>query len=460
MARVSDFDEVYLAGETPTQHLHVLATMLVDSSGLRGANPYELFQSRIAERFHLIEPLRQRLKPVPFARPRWVDDPDLHIRRHLHHVILPEGGGMDALTEVAGEIASSPLARDRPLWEVWFIEGVDDTHNAVIAKIHHAAVDGITGIYALAAFFDLEPDPPPPDSATVWQAAAPPGAVAVGRSVLADALRRPVDVARSVHRVGWSALTLARTDRGEAPLPFSGPRLSLNGPLTARRSVAFTTVPLDEIKQVRRALGASVNDVLVALCAGVLRRYALERGETCDRPLVAGVPISERTEEHGAAGNQLSFLFYALPVHLDDPWDRLAFVSRSASTVKSAYERGGQGLFASLATLAPKRAVTPLMRAVSAAGAARVLPPVVNVMISNIRGPDLPLYSAGSKLTSLFPMGPLLEGVGLGITVVSYRDEIAFGFMACPDLIPDVGQLARSIRGEMGRMLEATPDSR
>jgi len=270
---------------------------------------------------------------------------------------------------------------------------------------------------------------------------------------------RPGAILRSLQRTTKSAVALTRSNGEETPLPLSGPSLSYNKALTPRRAVAFTSIPLDLVKQVRQPLDASVNDVLVALCAGVLRQYAIRQGELPDRHLVAGVPVSERRPEHGLAGNQMSFLFYGLPVHLADPAERVRFVARSASTAKDLYARSGEGLLGNIATLTPTAAVSPLMRAVSMTRVVNLVPPVINVLISNIHGPDLPLYVAGSELSSIFPMGPLMEGVGLGITAVSYRDEVAFGFMACKDLVPDVQQLADDVPLEIARMLEAVVDA-
>jgi diacylglycerol O-acyltransferase / wax synthase len=454
MERFSDLDAVFLAGETPTQHLHVLATLVLDRSALPGRGGYELFQSRISERFHLIEPLRRRVRHVPFGPPAWIDDPEIHLQRHLHHIVLPDGGGLEALARTASDIASYPLPKDRPLWEAWFVEGMEKDQMAVIAKIHHCAVDGVSGIFALAAFFDLEPFPDAPVAPPEWEPAGPPRPVDVGRAVLHDLARRPQTLARGLRRTASSAVALARTRGGEVPLPFTGPRLSYNRALTARRSVAFTSVHLDDVRKIKAHAGGSVNDVLVALCAGVLRRYAIIHDELPNRPLIAGVPVSERTAEHGSAGNQLSFMFYGLPVHLEDPGQRLSFVTRSAAAVKDIYARAGQGLFAGLASLAPTSVVGPLMRALSGTHAASVLPPAVNVLISNIRGPDLPLFVAGAELSSIYPMGPLMEGVGLGMTVVSYRDEVAFGFMACSDLVPDIDELSTGIHLEVARMLD------
>ena len=455
MERVSDLDALFLAGETPAQHLHVLATLLLDRSAIRGSDMYELLQSRVAERFHLIEPLRRRVQPVHVGRPLWIDDAAMHLQGHLHHVALAEGSGLEGLARKAGDIASCPLSRDRPLWEAWLVDGVEKDQVAVIVKIHHAAVDGVSGIFALSAFFDLEPFPDAPAESTTWRPEPAPGPVEVARAVMEDMRRRPGVVARGLARVLTSGSALVRARSAEAPLPLTGPRLSYNRSLTARRSVAFTRISLDDVRELRQATNVSVNDVLVALCAGVLRRYAMECDELPDRPLVAGVPVAERKAEDGAGGNRFSFMFYGLPVHLEDPLERLSFVHRSSAVVKDLYAKTGEGLFASVAALAPMAMVGPVLRGMSALRLGSVFPPVINVLISNIRGPDIPLFVAGAELTSIFPMGPLVEGVGLGITAVSYRDEVAFGFMACADLVPDVQELAAGTNLEVIRMLDS-----
>jgi diacylglycerol O-acyltransferase / wax synthase len=453
---LSELDTFFYAAETPSQHLHVLATLLLDRSAIPGRGGYELFQSRVEERFKLIEPLRRRLVAGLVGRPFWIDDPAVHLRRHLHHVVLPEGGGLDALAEVASEIASYPLPKDRPLWEAWFVEGFEKDHMAVVAKIHHSAVDGVSGIFALAAFFDLEPFPETYDT-TEWEQPVVPSTAQLVSAAVEELRHRPAAVLRGLKRVATSTAILTRSRGPGSPLPCTGPRMSYNRALTPRRSVAFTTLKLDEVKQVGRSSGASVNDVVVALCAGVLRRYAILCDELPDRPLVAAVPVSERLPEHGTAGNRLSFMFYGLPVHLGDPVERLAFVTHSSSAAKDVHGRAGQGLMAALATLVPQSTIGPVMRLVSSSHAANVVPPIANVLISNIKGPELPLYVAGASLGAIFPMGPIMEGVGLGVTAVSYHDEMAFGFMACTDLVADVRDFSTGLHLEMSTMLDAFP---
>jgi diacylglycerol O-acyltransferase len=455
MERLSDLDTFFLASETATQHLHVMATMVFDRSDAPGRFDYETFRDRVAERYQLIGPLKRRLSHAPLSRPFWIDDDHLHLDRHLHHLVLPRGGGLPALAAAVADIASFSLEKDRPLWDAWFIEGINDEDVAVVAKIHHCAVDGVSGIYALAEFFDLERAPAPREPADPPGAVTRPGAFELGRATVGELLHAPERIVRGAWHLGRSALTVAIGRSESAPLPFTGPKQSYNRALTQDRSVAFTTIRLEDVKLIRKNSGASVNDVLVALCAGILRKYAIDHGEEPTRPLVAAVPVSERKPEHGSAGNQISFMFYSLPVHRDEPGTRLAEVVRSARATKELYEKTGEGLLGSVATVAPSGAVGPVMRMLSGLRIANVAPPIANVTISNIRAPDLPLYAAGARLKSLFPMGPLLEGVGLGVTVVSYGDKVDFGFLGCEDYLPDIECLAEATHLEVARMLDA-----
>ena len=445
---LSELDGFFLHADTGTQHLHVLATLLLDTNAVEGGITYEAFQRRMRERAPLVEALRRRPVRTPLGPTIWVDDPLDDLERHLHHVVV-DGGGPEVLAEWTGRIASAPMAKDRPLWEVWLVEGLDDGRAGVVAKVHHAAVDGVSGIWSLAAFFDLDAE----GLASLAQPYEPPPAVTpadVAREALTRLRSRPVDVARKAARVAGSAAEMLRSSSGDTPMVATAPRLPFNGPLTARREVAFARVPLDDLKEVRRAFGVTINDVIVGLVAGVVRRRLQDDGvEVPDRPLVAAVPTSEREAEHGMSGNRLSFMLYGLPAELDDPGDRLAAVQRSSAAAKALYERTGQGLLADAAGLLPPLAVGPLLDAASRLGLAARIPPLANVIVSNVRGPDFPLYVAGSRLESMFPMGPLMEGVGLGVTVVTYRDEVGFGFVSCPDLLPDVAGLAATVADEL-----------
>ncbi len=230
--------------------------------------------------------------------------------------------------------------------------------------------------------------------------------------------------------------------------------MSYNRALTSERSVSFTALDLQEVRRIGRAFGASVNDVVVALCAGVLRRYGIQCGELPGRPLLATIPVSERASDLESAGNQLAFMFYELPIHLDDPGERLRFVQRTARVAKDAHARAGAGLLSSVATLIPKVLVGPAMRAASSLRVTSIIPPIANVMISSLRGPEVPLFASGARVSSIFPLGPVIEGIGLCVTAISYRRELAFGFIACSDHVTDIRDLATGFDIEMVGLLD------
>jgi diacylglycerol O-acyltransferase / wax synthase len=461
MERFSDLDAMCLAADTPTQPMHVLATLVLDRSRLRPDIPaYALFQARLEERFAAIEPLRRRLGARAMGRPTWRDDKNIHLGRHLHHLVLPDGGGLEALAGVAGDVASQPLTKDRPLWETWFVEGFEKDRVAVVVKVHHCLLDGVSGIYALRGLCDSEAFPAAPTEPVEWEPEPEPGIVARTRGTLDDLRQRPAASARAVGGLAGSAFGLLRRRGSETPLPGTAPRFAWNRALSPNRSVAFTNAPLQDVKEVGHALGASVNDVLVAVCAGVLRQYLVRRGDAPSRPMVAAIPVSEREAQHGMAGNHFSMMFYSVPVDVEGPLARVEAVRRSSSSAKRLYANSGRGLLGNLATLAPSAMVAPFMRTASRVRLANVVPPLFNVIISTIRGPDDPLYVAGTELTSLFPMGPLVEGVGLGITTVSYRDELSIGFMSCTDHDIELTEMTDEVPLELSRLLDVASKAR
>jgi len=451
--RLSALDAAILDAETPAQPLSVLGVLVLEPNGDADGQGYRRVHDRIAERYALLPQMRRRLQRLPLGRPVWVDA-RVHVGQHLHHGALDAPGDDRQLGIVTGEVAAQPLARQRPLWEAWFIEGLSGGHNAVIASLHHCAIDGVAGIGALAAFFDLERDPVKVEAPS-WQPEPEPSVEELGRAALTGAGAWSTEAGRGVaHLVGAARDAVRRAQRdARGPLPFSGPRLSMNGALTSRRVAAFARVSLADVKRVCRPFGLTVNDVVLAVTTGLLRRYLDDRGELPERPLVAAVPTSERALGDESTANSFSAMFCGLPVELADPTERLLAVQRSAATAKKLHQQAGGGLFAILAGMAPPGLVWPLMRAASLTRVADQVPPLANLFVSNVRGPDFPLYVAGSQLEHLYPLGPLLEGVGLNLTVASYRDEVAFGFLACPDLVPDVADLAEAVPAALAELV-------
>ena len=452
MERLSALDRALLACETPNQQLNVLAIMVMDRDPeVPLSEDYRIARDRIAERLPLVPTLRRRLRSLPGGGyPIWEDDPNLVIDAHIHQAILPAPGGLRELSKLAGEIGSRPLQRDRPLWEMWLVTGLEGGRNATICKVHHALLDGTSGLGSLAAFFDLEPHaepmdfplvPPSPTLSTLELINETLDASARWRQEWVKAGPRIFDLVRSVTDQA------RRSDRDPAlALPFSGPKLKMSGPLTARRSVELTSLELGRLKPLRRAFDVTLNDILVALCASTIRSYLEDLDELPKGPLVAAIPVSERGLEDKPEGNKFSSMFYNLPVHIKDPAERVAYISRSSGLGKEFYEQVGRESLQSLATLAPPSMIAPAMNAFSSLRrVVDVLPPVANVMISNVRGVDFPLWVAGGKVVKMLPMGPLLEGAGLNITAASYLDSVSFGFQACPDLVPHLEQLADGV---------------
>lgn len=451
--RLTRLDSLMLAAESPTQPVEVVAVLISEPDAQSLDFPFVV--QRATERFAAVEPMRTRLQTSPLgAAASWVDTtPDIY--QHLHHCVIGPNASMDDLGELVGAIASKPLPSDQPPFGAWFVEGLEKERRALVVKVHHASLDGISGFTALASLFDFEAEPGPwlGPRDFVPEATPSPAELAI------EAARELPDRMRSIRKSGATlalAAAAAWKHRDTVPMPGLAPRLSFNRALTARRSVSLAHVPIDEVKRIKAASGATVNDVMVALVTGGLRNYLAKRNELPDRSLVAAVPVSEREGEHGLVGNRLGIMLYSLPTHLDDAAERLAFVQQSARDAKTAYEEMGPGVLDSVADLVPQPLVSTAIRAMSALGLANVTPPVANISLSNIRGPDFPLWAAGVKMTDLFPFGPVIEGVGMSVTVASYCDRIDIGFLTCPDLVPELGDLVDGVMNELDALARIT----
>ncbi|HYL53364.1 MAG TPA: wax ester/triacylglycerol synthase family O-acyltransferase [Acidimicrobiia bacterium] len=458
---LSTLDAALLSLETSAQQLNILAVLLIEPDpDIPSAEHYRVARDRIENRLPLVSMLCRHLQTLPgLANPVWEDEADLAVDTHLHQALLDPPKDLRALGRIAGDIASRPLRRDRPLWEMWLVDELEDGRVAVICKVHHAVLDGASGIGSLAPFFDLEPHgapvvvPPRPEPQRLTTADR-------ARESVRGSVRWARDFARSAPRVASMLVrTAQRVGDPDLALPLTAPRLSFNRALTPRRTVEFTSVELSRLKEIRRAYGATLNDLLIAVCAGALRLYLTDQDELPDRPLVAAIPVSERGLEHEVGGNRFSTMFYAIPVHIEDPAERVAATTRTAAAAKEFYEQSGHELLYSLASMLPPKTISPAMHAVSALHLADRFPPVANLMISNVRGPDFPLWIAGGRVSQMLPMGPLLEGMGLNITVVSYLDTVSFGFQVCPDLLPNVAQLAGYVDDAVAELEKAVPAS-
>jgi diacylglycerol O-acyltransferase / wax synthase len=474
--QLTGLDAAFLAMETRTVCGHVGSVCVIDPSTAPEPFTLERFTRVVESRLPLVPLLRRRLVEVPLGldQPYWIEDPDFDIEFHVRELALPSPGNDRQLAEQAARLHARPLDRSRPLWEIYLIFGQRGGRAAIYSKIHHAAIDGVSGNDILAALLDLSPVdrtlPDPPPRRTERQPAAVEllarSAVSLTRHPL-RAARLSVDLLRSapalVASPAWPRLPLV--DRllgrdGEAILSRPGlraPPTPFNRSITQHRRWGFCDLALAEIKSVKNALGVTVNDVVMALCAGALRRWLIDHNALPDDPLIAAVPVSVRTEEQqGTHGNRVSMMLAVLPTQLADPRDRLQAVHQAMRAAKEQHDALPANLLADVTQFA-----MPALAGQAARMAARLRlverASLFNLIISNVPGPNVPLYYAGAELLAYYPLSAIVDGQGLNITAMSYRDTLFFGVIACRELVPDVDRLTAYLEEEL-RVLTQSPD--
>ncbi len=467
MERLSGLDASFLYLETPSLHMHVAMTLVFDPSTVPGGYSFERMKARIASRIPAAPVFRRRLVEVPFrlGHPVWVEDPGFDIDYHVRRAAVPKPGGLRELADLTGEITGHQLDRARPLWEMWIIEGLADDNIGFVAKMHHSTVDGVSGAELLSVLFDLDPDPelqverhePPIDERI------PSGLELMAQAAVARSMR-PFEMTRDIVRTVPRVLnvrkvrvgTPERSERSKAALPLSAPRTSFNAALTWRRGVALTAIGLDDVKRVKNATGTTVNDVILAVCTGALRSFLVNGDELPEKPLVAVVPVSVRPDIGAPKGsNQLSTMFVHLPANLHGPLDRLQAIHEGTKGAKEEHNALGAETLQSWTEHATPNVFASGARLYSAMRLANRHRPIANLVISNVPGPDFPLYLGGAELKAGFPLGPVMEGMGLNITVMSYRGILYWGIMACPDNIPGLWDLTAAIPPALDELLEA-----
>lgn len=456
--RLAGLDAAFLALETPTMHMHMGAVLVFEPPEHAASEPpaahAERMRAVVEERLHLVPLLRRRALRVPFGlnHPMWVDDPAFDLDYHLQRASLPAPGGPAEMTTFVSSVIGRALDPDRPLWEIHVVEGLDSGHVAVVPKLHHATIDGVSGAETLAAFLDLDPGGRRVDApARPWRPdPIPTDAELLGHSL--SSLTRQPERAVGALRKSWGALRdlnernrrLREEDNGEPPpAPFKAPRTSLNGSISPHRRSAFTQVSLDDIRFVCHVFGGTVNDVVLCATAGALRKLLDERGERPELPLVGLVPMSARTDgDQGTAGNKLSAMLVSLATDVADPVHRLRVVSEGTRLAKEQARVLSEELIRGWAQLAFPALSSRIARLSSNLKVFDHVPPLFNVVVSNIPGPQFPLWWAGSKLVALYPLGPILEGVGMNVTVISYMGTMYVGVVGCRELVPEVEHFA------------------
>jgi len=435
--------------------MHVAGCAIFEGS----APAYEELVEAIFSRLHLVPRYRQRLAFVPLeqGRPVWVDDPHFKVTYHVRHTALPRPGGDEELKRLTGRVFSQALDRTRPLWELWLVEGLAENRFALLSKTHHALVDGVSGVDIATVIFDTSPEPMPvaPPEHEWIPRPLPSGALLVANALLERAtvpaeiargfraaLRRPRQVAQRAGEalVGVGAMAWAGI-QAAPPSPFNvriGPH---------RR---FTSVQgdLNEFKLVKNALGGTVNDVVLAAVAGALGRYMRLHGHpTEDLVLKAMVPVSVRADvERGALGNKVAAMWAPLPVGMTDPVQRMLRIRRAMDGIKDSGQAVGAQVLTGLSGFAP-----PTILAQAARLQARQR--LFNVVVTNIPGPQFPLYVLGRRLEALYPMVPLAENTALGIAIMSYNGQLNFGLTADYDALADVDTLAEELRSSIEELV-------
>jgi WS/DGAT/MGAT family acyltransferase len=469
--QLSGLDGWFLAMETSSVYGHVGSVCVVDAKVPEGVESHltlESFTRFIQTRLPLVPIFRRRLVTVPLGldHPYWIDDADFDITYHVREIALPSPGNDRQLSEQVARLHARPLDRSRPLWELYLITGLRGGRAAIYNKIHHCAIDGVSGGDILAAVLDLSPEGRPAPEAEVFEGQRPPGSAwMLGQSALAlarqpwRAARVVAELARSVPGLAGAVGTpLAHRITGKdnedllSQTGLRAPGTPFNAPVSPHRKWAFIDLPLADVKRLRASSHApdlTVNDVVMALCAGALRRW-LELHEALPAaPLIAAVPVSVRTtNENGTYGNKVSMMLAPLPTNQPDPGERLAAMHEAMRAAKDQHGAIPADLLADVTQFAlPALANQAWRLSAKLRLMERVNP--FNLFVSNVPGPNVPLYYAGAELLAYYPVSALVDGQGLNITVMSYRGNLYFGLVACPLLVPDLEVMAGFLREEL-----------
>jgi WS/DGAT/MGAT family acyltransferase len=468
MQQLSGLDNSFLAMESPSIYGHV-SSLAIFEPGERALRFSEV-RDLVAERLHLVTPFRRRLVGVPLGidHPFWIEDPNFDLDYHLRHLAVPPPGDDRQLAELAAELAARHLDRRRPLWEMYVIEGLAGGAVAELTKIHHACIDGVSGAEILGVLLDIFPEPPPvaaPDEP--WRPEHEPSQLSMLRRGVTGLVSRP--------RVGWRlarravprlgaiarncsipAPTLRRTRELLSSPTSSAPRTPFNGMITPHRRFAFGSLPLADVKSVKQQLGGTVNDVVMAMCSGALRRWLTEHDALPATPLLAMVPVSVRTEEQrGTFGNRVSAMIVELPTDEADPVVRFERMQASMQIAKDQHHAIPADMLQDFAQFTPPSVLGMAGRAAARMKILDRINPPFNVVISNVPGPQFPLYSAGAMLRGIYPLSAISDGVGLNMTLMSYNGNLDFGLLACREMIPDIGRLIDELGEELATLVKA-----
>lgn len=448
--RLTALDANFLFLEQPSVHMHVAGVSILDpSTRPDGRLTFEDLAGLIQQRIHLVPRFRQKVSFVPFnaGRPVWVDDPHFDIGFHLRRAALPAPGGRRELADYVQRVCSRPLDRSKPLWEMYLIEGLEDGHVAILNKAHHAMIDGMSGIDIATVMFDFTPEPRHIEAEAEWDPAPEPGSRDLFVGAITEQITHPVKTALQNVAVATQApqFALGRIGQmigGFASLIAAGapPKSPFNVTIGPNRRFSMAEVLVSDAKLIKNALGGTVNDVVLAAVAGALNRLLRNRGiSTSGMTLRAMVPVSTRDEsQRMAMGNRVSSIFVDLPIGAPDAPSRLRKITASTKDLKSSHQAVAAGALMGIGSWAP-----PTLHGLAARLVARQR--FVNLVVSNVPGPQIPLYLAGARQLVTFPIMPLGDRVALSVAVTSLSGVMGFGFTGDWDAVPDIDQLAEGV---------------
>jgi diacylglycerol O-acyltransferase len=459
--RLSPLDASFLHVEDSVSHMHIASVMVLEGP----SPPYREVVARVRSKLPLVPRYRQIVRFVPFdlGRPVWVDDPHFNIDYHIRHTALPAPGGEGELRKLVGRVMSQPLDRTRPLWEIWVVEGLDGGQWAMLSKTHHAMVDGISGTDLMASILDLSPTVPAaePDA---WEPRPSPTGMSLATEAVVDLMRNPYEQFRAVRastRVPRQALRQAvEVTRGlsaMAGLVRPTPVSSLNGPIGPHRRYGWASTSVDDIKAVRKSLGGTFNDVVLAAITHGFRSLLLSRGESVDRVVRTLVPVSVRPRDlsgravgDGTFENKVSAMFAELPIGIGDPVERLHAITAQMEGLKESKQAVAGEALTSMGGFAP-----PMLLALGMRMATRVAQRNVNTVTTNVPGPQMPLYVAGRRMLKAYPYVPLAGQIRIGVAIFSYDGQVNFGITGDHDTTEDLDVMCSGIEAGMVRLLDA-----
>jgi WS/DGAT/MGAT family acyltransferase len=457
--RLTSIDAGFLHQEDGGAHMHIGGLGVFAGPPPTG----DEFREHIASRLHLVPRYRQKLAEMPFGtgRPIWVEDPDFRVGYHVRHTALPSPGSEEQLLTLTSRVLSQRLDRTKPLWEMWLVEGLADGRFAIVAKTHHAMIDGVGGIDLLTALFDLSPEGTRLEPEQ-WLPSETPGTLGLLTHGAKGAVRNLVRLGtrgaglavQPKQAVREAASVLGALGAAAAPLMTGAPPSLLNRKPGPHRRVEVVRTSLSDYKAVKGAFGATVNDVVLTAVAGALGRFLTGRGEQVDGVrLKACVPVSVRTsEKSGAAGNEITIMTAPLPVGITDPVARLALVHASMEHLKTSRQAEGAQVLTSLENALPPAV---LARASRLGFSSRMY----NLLVTNVPGPQVPIYMLGRQLQELAPLAFLAPEHTLAIAIVSYNGAVTYGLLGDADALPDLADLAQHLRDCLAELVKAAQNA-